>query len=370
MLPVLRADKAFSRYYNRKYLNRMRGGMVAAILLFGLFGLLEVLTLPPAVYHQTLLVRLAVVLPVLLAVWAATYRPYLFGHMQKVLGTAAFLVLNGVVLILWLARREGASLPYEGILLATLFVYLLLGLRLIGALVCGWTSCIAYVLMERHVGLEGDALLYNAMFLISANIIGSVGAYFSDAVSLENYKAEQALQQLAERDFLTGLYNRRVMQERASDVFAQAKREQRSVAVALMDVDFFKRFNDLYGHGEGDEVLRRVAASIQASARRPLDFTARYGGEEFVGVWYDLSAADGRERVEEICRCVRELGIAHRGSSAAEVVTLSAGVVSCEPGETFDLQQCLQRADAALYQAKAQGRDRVVPSWTLGAGAT
>jgi len=82
---------------HRKYLNRMRGGMVAAILLFGLFGLLEVLTLPPAVYHQTLLVRLAVVLPVLLAVWAATYRPYLFGHME---GTG-----NGRVLG---AQRRGA----------------------------------------------------------------------------------------------------------------------------------------------------------------------------------------------------------------------------------------------------------------------
>lgn len=360
MLPVLQADKAFSLYYNRKYLNRMRGGIVAAILLFGLFGLLDVLTLPPAVHRETLQVRLLVALPALLAVWAATYRPGLFGYMQTVMGAAGFLVANAVVLILWIARREGALLPYEGILLVTLFIYFLLGLRLIGALVCGWTSCIAYVLMERHVGLEGDELLYNAMFLISANIIGSVGAYFSDASSLENYKAEQALQQLAERDFLTGLYNRRVMQERASGLFAQAKREQRSVAVALMDVDFFKLYNDLYGHGEGDEVLRRVAASIQASTRRPLDFTARYGGEEFVGVWYDLSATDGRERVEEIIRRVRELGIAHRCSSAAEVVTMSAGVVCCGPGETFDLQQCLQRADVALYQAKAQGRDRVV----------
>jgi diguanylate cyclase (GGDEF)-like protein len=132
----------------------------------------------------------------------------------------------------------------------------------------------------------------------------------------------------------------------------------------MIDIDFFKRFNDHYGHLAGDECLKKVAQKMRTIVRRPADFCARYGGEEFVVVLPDTDIAGGRHILEKIRSGIEELAIEHQDSSVAAVVTVSIGAATSIPTTERSTETAvagvIERADKALYQAKRQGRNRVV----------
>ena len=131
------------------------------------------------------------------------------------------------------------------------------------------------------------------------------------------------------------------------------------LSLIFMDVDFFKGFNDLYGHARGDECLIAVAGAIAAAARRPADLAARYGGEEFVVILPDTNAEGAFKVAEQIRKAVFNLGMQHETSDAANVVTLSLGVHTMIPRPGDDLTSFIEKTDFALYKAKKSGRNRV-----------
>ncbi len=168
------------------------------------------------------------------------------------------------------------------------------------------------------------------------------------------------LERLASRDGLTGIANRRSFDESLKLVCQLTARRKESLGLAMMDVDFFKQFNDRYGHPAGDDALRRIAQVVASFARRPYDLAARYGGEEFVLL---LPAMPDMDRLLERLRTdVMALGLPHAGSTVADVVSISIGVVHIEAGGRHDPDLLLEQADAMLYQAKRQGRNRVESS--------
>ena len=353
-------EAAYHRYHARVFLVRMRWSLLVAIVLFLAFAVLDTISLPGAVRSQTLTIRLGVIGPMLLLTWLATYRSRLLGLLQLLGGVCALICGLGVVGIIWVARAHDYPLPYEGIILVTVFFYFLTGLRFVVASLCGWLIFLAYLTVELINDLDGAVLLYNLFFLGTANVIGSVGCYFLEYATRQNFLAQGLLQDLAEKDSLTGLLNRRAFGERAEASWRQALREQQPLAVVMMDVDFFKRYNDHYGHSAGDEALRGVSRVIGAQARRPLDMTARYGGEEFVGLWYGLDEAAVMKILEQLRAEVEALGIAHAKSDIAPVVTLSIGLAWLVPQPHQSLADAMRLADVALYLAKEQGRNRVV----------
>lgn len=364
---------SFGLYYTQRFLRRIRWAQAAAISLVLVFALLDVLSLPRDVWQQTLLIRFLVIIPTFALLWLASFVERWHEHFQWILSAGALIVGLGIVAILWVARREGSPLPYEGILLVAMAFYFLIGLRYPGAMVCGWLTCIVYVLAEAHAGLRGEALAYHAAFLISVNVIGSVGGYFLDSATHDNFLAQRALRDMADRDALTGLFNRRAFDDRAARTIRQALRERVRVAVAMIDIDHFKAYNDQYGHGAGDAALQRVGKVIAGSVQRPLDVAARYGGEEFVAIWFNISEDEARKLLESVRSNVQQLGLAHANSETAEVVTLSAGMASFVPGEPDSLPEGLQLADQALYMAKERGRNQVFCSGVdpgHGAGVT
>jgi diguanylate cyclase (GGDEF)-like protein len=353
-------EAAYHRYHARVFLIRMRWSLLVAIVLFLAFAVLDTISLPGEVRSQTLKIRLGVIGPMLLLTWLATYRSRLLGRLQLLGGVCALVCGLGVIGIIWVARAHDYPLPYEGIILVTVFFYFLTGLRFVVASLCGWLIFLAYLTMELINDLDGAVLLYNLFFLGTANVIGSVGCYFLEYATRQNFLAQGLLQDLAEKDSLTGLLNRRAFGERAEASWRQALREQQPLAVVMMDVDFFKRYNDHYGHSAGDEALRGVSRVIGAQARRPLDMTARYGGEEFVGLWYGLDEAAVMKILEQLRAEVEALGLAHAKSDIAPVVTLSIGLAWLVPEPHQRLADALRLADVALYLAKEQGRNRVV----------
>ncbi len=175
----------------------------------------------------------------------------------------------------------------------------------------------------------------------------------------EQKLAQMALQNLAESDGLTGIANRRTFDDRLRLEWLRAQREGLPLSLALIDVDFFKRFNDGYGHQQGDECLRQVASTVAAALFRPGDLAARYGGEEFAVIMPGTLEHGANAVAERICDRIRQLALPHAHSDVAAHVTVSIGIATLTPAADADYPALVSAADAALYAAKHAGRNRV-----------
>jgi diguanylate cyclase (GGDEF)-like protein len=167
----------------------------------------------------------------------------------------------------------------------------------------------------------------------------------------------ETLAKLANRDGLTGLFNRRYFEEQFEREWLRHKRQKLPLGVVFIDIDFFKAYNDHYGHLQGDECLRNVAQVIALATRRPDEIVARYGGEEFIVILPYTAAKDVGTYGEWVCRRVRDAAIEHAYSSVADIVTISVGATSAVPLDGFTPQSLSALADEALYQAKSAGRN-------------
>jgi diguanylate cyclase (GGDEF)-like protein len=170
------------------------------------------------------------------------------------------------------------------------------------------------------------------------------------------------LKQLAERDGLTGIYNRRVMENMLSALWRQAVAERSPLVVMMVDIDCFKAYNDWFGHPKGDECLRRIAKTLDGLARRPSDYCARYGGEEFCLIYPGADATFAATMADAVRTAVRMAELPHPGSSVAPLVTVSVGAIACRPRSGLGPSDLIEHADGALYEAKRAGRDRAVVS--------
>lgn len=172
--------------------------------------------------------------------------------------------------------------------------------------------------------------------------------------------ANAELRAMASRDELTGVANRKKFNEFLDDEWRRSTRFSRSISLVIVDIDDFKLFNDAFGHPAGDICLQRVAGALQARINRPGDLFARYGGEEFVAVFSETGRREAAAIAERMRAAVAELEIAHPAGVARPNVTISVGVASVIPAAGDDASSLLASADAALYIAKTQGKNRVV----------
>lgn len=165
------------------------------------------------------------------------------------------------------------------------------------------------------------------------------------------------LEKLSMYDGLTNIRNRRFFDETFEKTFSEIKRDKKSLAVLMIDIDFFKPYNDNYGHGQGDETLRKVAKALEKTIKRASDFVARYGGEEFVILLKDINK-DGVEAVaNNLLNAVRELKITHEFSKIENYVTVSIGASFYNSSSDITKLELLLKADEALYNVKNSGRN-------------
>ena len=165
------------------------------------------------------------------------------------------------------------------------------------------------------------------------------------------------LEKLSMYDGLTNIKNRRYFDETFEKTFSEIKRDKKSLAVLMIDIDFFKPYNDNYGHGQGDETLRKVAKALEKTIKRASDFVARYGGEEFVILLKDINK-DGVEAVaNNLLNAIRELKITHEFSKIENYVTVSIGVSYYNSSSDITKLELLLKADETLYNVKNSGRN-------------
>ena len=165
------------------------------------------------------------------------------------------------------------------------------------------------------------------------------------------------LEKLSMYDGLTNIRNRRFFDETFEKTFSEIKRDKKSLAVLMIDIDFFKPYNDNYGHGQGDETLRKVAKALEKTIKRASDFVARYGGEEFVILLKDINK-DGVEAVaNNLLNAVRELKITHEFSKIENYVTVSIGASFYNSNSDITKLELLLKADETLYNVKNSGRN-------------
>ncbi|MGO4871480.1 MAG: diguanylate cyclase [Roseiarcus sp.] len=170
-------------------------------------------------------------------------------------------------------------------------------------------------------------------------------------------QAQIDLEALATRDGLTGLANRRSFDVKLAEEAKRAMRDRLPLSLLMIDVDFFKHYNDTYGHQKGDECLRAIAQGIAATLWRGTDFSARYGGEEFTVIMPNTPLSGAMLIAERLRAAIEDLRLAHGASSIADHVTLSIGGVVGLRGEITS-ERLIAAADAALYRAKRAGRNR------------
>jgi hemerythrin len=212
-----------------------------------------------------------------------------------------------------------------------------------------------------HVLAEQNADLASANQRLEQRVQERTQALAEANAELQAANAQ--LQAFSRTDGLLGIANRAYFDERLLEEVARARRHRQPLGVLMMDVDFFKRYNDTYGHPAGDACLKAVARAVGSVMVRRTDFVARYGGEELVALLPDTPVEGALLVAGRVVQAVRDMALAHAASDAAPVVTLSVGVASALPERETDAgfaAALLAQADTALYQAKHSGRNRAV----------
>ncbi|MBN2866228.1 MAG: GGDEF domain-containing protein [Thiotrichales bacterium] len=181
----------------------------------------------------------------------------------------------------------------------------------------------------------------------------------------DRVKAEKQIKQLNKKlealsfqDGLTGVFNRRKLDQDLSIEWNRAIRQRMPLTLIMIDIDFFKQYNDFYGHIKGDEALKQVAQALSHMTQRASEITCRYGGEEFVLLLPDTNQSQAQQIAQKILEAVQNLNIAHQKSTVSEVLTISVGSCTFVPTQAMQSSELFQCADQQLYLAKQSGRNQ------------
>ncbi len=216
------------------------------------------------------------------------------------------------------------------------------------------TALLAGIQLHYHTEIRFLILwaIFTAILLYGRRILQRWYDEAWDTHGEENMQLIQRLESIANQDALTGTANRRALNAYLAAIWQQ----KTPLALMMIDVDYFKRYNDRYGHQAGDECLSSVAQVLKMAVRAEGDLVARYGGEEFVVVLPGVSLAHATAIAERIQQKIREAGLPHAASAVASEVTVSIGIVASDG--TVPIETLIARADSALYQAKNKGRNQ------------
>ncbi len=355
-------EREFRNFLDSRNVVKQRGALIVGILLLLCFAPLDLRFLDEEASRFYIMTRLYVSVPLLSVALVINF--YFQRRFQKYFALFSFLIiafigLTAIGTIIY-AQNDNQYLPHEGIMLVIMVAFFLGGMRFRQAIACATLIGLTYLILCELYLLPDPYRFHRYLLMFATSLIGGVGAYTLEYQQRISFLQRGALRNLAKTDPLTGLYNRGAINKTLDDLLGYAYREKKAVTLLLLDVDYFKNFNDLYGHLEGDKCLKEVADSLSSHCKRPLDFAGRYGGEEFLILWFDTNADEVSSLAERVRDHIRALRIPHQGSEVSELLTISAGVIHGTPHQKGMSEKFIQQADQCLYRAKASGRNRIL----------
>ena len=225
-----------------------------------------------------------------------------------------------------------------------------------------FTDSLSIIIMTSHLSadMEAQGLSVGASDYIYKPIHRSV-LMARINIQLDLLRKTQLLAHLANVDALTEIGNRRAFDDQLTQEWFRAKRESKPVSLALLDIDYFKLYNDCYGHPQGDACLKEIAKAIDASCKRHSDFCFRIGGEEFAMLFYGTNSNDACQVMMKLQRTLGALNIPHKDSKVADRVTISIGVSDSLSGVN-STEELVEQTDKLLYKAKQRGRNQIQSS--------
>ncbi len=375
-------EAIFRTEYAEKSILQARIAAGIGILLYMLFGFRD-LFLAPEIITAVWIIRYGIIMPVLVLVLVLTFIRPLQKYILWMAMAAILAVGCGVFAVSSVMSRPLNYMIDTGLIPIIIFACTVSRMRFYQAATCSLILFVTYQGFAFSTGANAPFFMGSEpyqihqafSFLVFIVIVISLFAsylleYRIRENFLQNMMLEEegqrlrgltdVLQKLSSTDGLTGLYNRRHFMQAFDAEWRRCQREHRPLGLILMDIDYFKPFNDNYGHQPGDEVLKKVGAALQGVAKRGGEMAARYGGEEFIMLFPDQSLEGIKAVADKVNKVIANLQIPHDFSQVAKVVTCSVGAVTLFPNNETTLKQVIERSDECLYAAKEGGRNGFV----------
>jgi diguanylate cyclase (GGDEF)-like protein len=385
-------EEPFLSDYCRRSLFHIRISLALGALLYAAFGILDAVLMPEQKYTAWL-IRFVIVCPVLLGIFLTSFSKFFERYMQPLLAGDLILAGGGIICMIVIAPTQVSYSYYAGLMLVFMWGYTFIRVRFLWASLAGWVQVVLYEIAAIWIiPTPFSVLLSNNFFFISASVIGMLACYSIEFYARRDFFLTQQLemerekisrinraleQEIIERkrteedlrdsekryrelsivDDLTQLYNSRYFYHQLKMEMDRADRYGQPLTLLLLDLDDFKRFNDAYGHVEGDQVLFRLGQVVKRCLRET-DFAYRYGGEEFTIILPMTTSADGAVTAERI-RTVFKKELFSPAPGQDVHVTVSIGLAQYKPQE--EVKAFVHRVDQLMYQGKKNGKDRVCP---------
>ncbi|TEU30686.1 diguanylate cyclase [Alkanindiges illinoisensis] len=350
---------------------RYRGPIILLLYLFLSYGIYQLL---PAEQVGLWLKLYGCVGIIILTAWGFSWfeKMHQWFDWYATIGSTIAIAISFTIVNL-VHDEQGSVLLHAAIMYAVVIVYGFVGLRFYVAILAGWVGGALGTLVSMYFSNEIAWTLLNRTYTFSS-FLGMALAYVTDRHHRENYlqscllelhriemvQQTQQLEVMSRQDALTGIANRRYLDEMLEEEWYRAMRHQTPLSMMMIDIDYFKAYNDSLGHLAGDQCLLKIAHAITKVATRSGELVARYGGEEFVILLPMTSQQHAIRQAERLLRAIKNLHIPHPASEISQHVTLSIGVVTYVPQMNEDVNDFLYCADHALYKAKNRGRDGYV----------
>lgn len=365
-------EQGFQTSYSRHFNQYIRWVMLVATCIYIFSGIYDFILLAP-LHGRIWEVRYLLGLPLLVLLVLYSFSNNFWRFQQQVLLSYILVVTLTLALMAAISLPTQSSIYFTGALIAQMAGLNIMRLQFRYAVV----GCITMVTFEVLVLLmfkySLEKILTDVYFYSSVTLVSLMGNYFLERFARQDYLQKRLLDHEKERlkemnlhlehlvtsDALTGIANRRNFDETIEDEWRRAQRGHYPLSLLMIDIDYFKMYNDYYGHQKGDECLKQIAKVLSAHGKRAGDLVARYGGEEFAIISAGTSYKDAIAFAQKICRAVAGAKIPHAASEVSSIVTASIGVATVIPLVDQSVKNLIADADKNLYQAKANGRNGV-----------
>lgn len=346
---------------------------IVGLLFYNLFMIGDRLMLPD-IYKTAWFIRAFMVTPVAVVVFFLISKEIVKREADFLVSVVIAMVSGSIMVMLLISNHPNVVHYHTGIMVVITFGNIIVRPRFNYAVIYSSVVFVMYVLTAYSVAqMDSDTITNSCLVLFTNTFLTLVGNFhfrieerreflYTLLMRIDSIKLEEnnrLLEKLSISDKLTGLSNRRHFDFAFEKEWRNCVRNGYPLSMIFIDIDYFKSYNDYYGHQQGDLCLEIIAKGLASVAQRPGDFIARYGGEEFVVLLSNTAIKDSLTIAENARKLVESYKIKHNSSQDSSFITISLGVASVEPSDSISADDLVNYADKALYKAKSEGRNKV-----------